>query len=289
MVFEGLIASLNSLTLLLSSMNTHALLLFLIAVLLYIASTFAWAFRWWYLLRKAGTKACFKTVYESVLGGILVNNLTPSLKAGGEGFRVFWLRLREGVPMARGIATTLYERLSEVPPVAVLVVIGLHYLGVPIIPGFFDVKGTTREWWKTLKDDSKKVLKRPGVFVVATTISSLIWLQDVIRLYLIAHAVGLDISMGLAATLSVSYLVLGMMPTPAGVGFVEGGFIGILIKFGYSLESTIAMVTLERLVSTVLPSVIGALLVAVNAKNMGLSLREVLRESRVSSTGASGQ
>ena len=285
MVLDDAAALLETLAAAIDGMGSHSLMLFTLAIMLYIASTFAWALRWWYLLGKTGRRPRFRVVYESVLGGILVNNLTPSLRAGGEGFRVFWLKLREGIPASRGIVTTLYERVSEVPPVAVLVLIGLHHLGLPVLPGVYSVKDGIKRWMEKIRREAGKILGQPRVFIVASAVSSLIWLQDVVRLYLIAHAVGLDVPLGLAATLSVSYLVLGLTPTPAGVGFVEGGLIGILVRSGYPLDSAIALVTLERLVSTVMPSVLGALMVAVNAKNMGLTLREVLREAKASMGG----
>src|SRR5438034_1287691 len=54
------------------------------------------------------------------LAGIFVRNATPTTGLGGDASRIALLRA-EGVPLARATASFAYVRLSEVPPLAVVV------------------------------------------------------------------------------------------------------------------------------------------------------------------------
>jgi len=250
-----------------------------IAITIYILSTFAWSFRWWFILKRLGSHSSFKDVYVAIMGGILVNNISPSLKTGGEGFRAGWLWIKHKIPFDRSILTILYERLTETPGVALVVAIVIAggvlgnfrtsltwSLGFGLIGlGFFDTtSGFIDDMKKRLKVDTRLLVKDKVLTISASTISILIWLQDIFRFYFIGLAVGIHLALPEAALLSVGYLIFGMAPTPAGLGFVEGGLTSILVGLGYPLDKAGLLVLGERLISSVTASLLGLVLVSVS-------------------------
>ncbi|MCE4607095.1 MAG: flippase-like domain-containing protein [Desulfurococcales archaeon] len=250
-----------------------------IAIVIYVTSTFAWAFRWWFILKRLGNYSSFKDVYVAIMGGILVNNISPSLRMGGEGFRAAWLWIKHKTPFDRSILAILYERLTEIPGVAVVIGIAIaggvlgnfsgsitEGLGFGLIGlGFFDgTRGLIRDVKKRLKTDSKMLVRDKTLTISASTISILIWLQDIFRFYFIGLAVGIHLKLPEAALLSIGYLIFGMAPTPAGLGFVEGGLTSILVGLGYSIDKAGLLVLGERLISSVIASVLGLVLVSIS-------------------------
>ena len=99
-----------------------------------------------------------------------------------------------------------------------------------------------------------------GGRVVRTALpySLAIWLGESVRLASVAMALGLFVvnpaagQIGIASTIFVALVsaVLTVVPfTPAGIGIVEAGMVGILVAlFGFTPESAIALALLDRLV-----------------------------------------
>jgi uncharacterized membrane protein YbhN (UPF0104 family) len=85
-----------------------------------------------------------------------------------------------------------------------------------------------------------------------------IWIGESVRLASVAMALGLFVvnpaagQIGIASTIFVALVsaVLTVVPfTPAGIGIVEAGMVGILVAlFGFTPESAIALALLDRLV-----------------------------------------
>ena len=107
-----------------------------------------------------------------------------------------------------------------------------------------------------------------GGRVVRTALpySLAIWLGESLRLAAVAMALGLFVvnpsagQIGIASTIFVALVsaVLTVVPfTPAGIGIVEAGMVGILVAlFGFTPESAIALALLDRLVG------VGSLIIA---------------------------
>lgn len=99
-----------------------------------------------------------------------------------------------------------------------------------------------------------------GVRVIRTALplSIAIWIGESIRLAASAAALGLFVvnpaagEIGIASAIFVALVsaVLTVVPfTPAGIGIVEAGMVGILVAlFGFTPESAIALALLDRLV-----------------------------------------
>jgi uncharacterized membrane protein YbhN (UPF0104 family) len=96
------------------------------------------------------------------------------------------------------------------------------------------------------------------VIRTALPYSLAIWIGESLRLAAVAAALGLFVvspaagQIGIASTIFIALVsaVLTVVPfTPAGIGIVEAGMVGILVAlFGFSPESAIALALLDRLV-----------------------------------------
>ena len=300
-MIEGIAAALRDLQ---GFMSGVGFKYYLAAITIYILSTFAWAFRWWFILKRVGSPSSIKDVYIAIMGGILVNNISPSLKMGGEGFRAAWLWIKHKVPIDRSILTIFYERLMEAPAVVMV-------LGIVLVGGVFDnfkssliwalglgmagsgfiesTKKILRDVRMRLRTDAKILVRDKPLTLTASSIAVLIWLQDVFRFYLIGLAVGIHLSIPEAALLSIGYLVFGLGPTPAGVGFVEGGLTSILVGLGYPVDKAGLLVIGERLISSVIASGIGFILVTASGGIHAFKLAmEVARKTELRERGDIG-
>lgn len=118
----------------------------------------------------------------------------------------------------------------------------------------------------------------------ALPFSLAIWIGESLRLAAVAMALGLFVvnpavgQIGIASTIFVALLsaVLTVVPfTPAGIGIVEAGMVGILVAlFGFTPESAIALAVLDRLVGVGSLVVGGGVLFALSPYRRGVgSLR----------------
>jgi len=250
--------------------------LYVMAVLIYLASTVLWSFRWKIILSRLGSKVRLSDAYTAIMGGILVNNISPSLKMGGEGFRAAWIKIRCGIPLDRGLLTIMYERLTEIPGLLLVLgvaikggmssplktsITGLIGVGVSFKESIGKARKLLKETWKRLRKDTSLLSRDIPLTIFSSSIAILIWIQDIFRFYLIAHAVGVPLTIPEAAVLSIGYLIFGLGPTPAGIGFVEGGLISLLAAMGVPAEKAGLIVLGERLISSLMSSGIGFLLV----------------------------
>lgn len=87
------------------------------------------------------------------------------------------------------------------------------------------------------------------------------WLAEIARLYLVAQALGLDLSAALVVFLTLSNSLLTLVPTPGGIGAVEAGLGGLLKQLTtLSTPSALALVLVDRAISYLSVIVTGAVL-----------------------------
>jgi len=122
------------------------------------------------------------------------------------------------------------------------------------------------------------------VIRTALPFSLAIWIGESVRLAAVAMALGLFMvnpsagQIGIASTVFVALVsaVLTVVPfTPAGIGIVEAGMVGILVAlFGFTPESAIALALLDRLVGVGSLVLVGGALFALSPYRRGVgSLR----------------
>ena len=258
----------------------------LAALALYVVSLFITGARWRGFLRALGSNVTIVEASLATLGGIAAGNITPS-RVGTDPCRISLVRLTTTVTWPQVTLAAAWDRLSEVPSVAILAVmsaIALHRIdaswtrtaawiagGVAIVGlaiGIHRIRSTSspRGWIARLKLDQMT----PSVFAAGVGYSALLWLQDVVRLACDGLAVGVHLTATQTATLAMSTIVGGLVPTVGGLVVVEGGLIAGLVAFGVDLPSAVALTAVERAISYGFSTVSGGLVVLLMA---GRSLR----------------
>src|SRR5262249_2617556 len=109
-----------------------------------------------------------------------------------------------------------------------------------------------------LKSDGQRVVWRERLsldslsartFGVGVGYSSLLWLQDFLRLTSVTLAFGVTLSTTQIALLSMLAMLGGLAPTLGGMGAVEGGLVSGLMAFGVDFPTAAAVTALERAIS----------------------------------------
>jgi uncharacterized protein (TIRG00374 family) len=86
------------------------------------------------------------------------------------------------------------------------------------------------------------------------------WLAEVGRLYLVTLAVGLNLEFPLIVFITLANSLLTLVPTPGGVGAVESGVAGLLVRLSsLATSSAAALVLVDRSISYVSIVLTGAL------------------------------
>ncbi|NJE06449.1 flippase-like domain-containing protein [Thermococcus sp. M36] len=250
-----------------------------LALVTYYVSVLLYALRWRLILRGIGREAPMGELVKAIMASIFMNNVTPMSRGGGELLRIAWVSRRVNIPAGMSAVSIVYERILETIPVMVLFLVGLTYFSSePAVPVAIGAAGIALIWikWDSFVRVSLRVfrteatpeeLKRitalrslHNINLAAVGLSSAVWVLDVVRLKLITLAFGLSLSWGLVAVVSVANLVLGLMAfTPGGIGIIEGGLVGTLIHFGLPSTLAVSVTLLERLVSYVISSAVGFL------------------------------
>ena len=108
-------------------------------------------------------------------------------------------------------------------------------------------------------------------------ITVLIWATEALRLYFVVLALGLpDVHLGISGAffVALSASLLTAVPlTPAGIGFVESGVVGLLtIVYGVPQTDALAITLVDRAISVLSIIVLGSIAYAVSPKRRGLGV-----------------
>ncbi len=252
----------------------------LAAFSLYVASHFVVASRLRGFLRMIGASVSVWRATLAGLAGIAIGNLIPSSRIGGEATRIALVRRSGGATWRQATLASMWDRLSEVPPITVLVVmavvaardlpsrwrtaamaIAAFVLFLAAGVGLRALRQTDNllgGWRQRLELDRLRF----SVFAAGVGFSTLVWVQDVLRLTCSALAFGVVLSPTQMAMLSVVTMLSGMVPTVGGIGPVEGGLIAGFVAFGVDLPTAAAITAAERMISYGFSTSTGSLVVA---------------------------
>src|SRR5699024_5253607 len=108
-------------------------------------------------------------------------------------------------------------------------------------------------------------------------LTALIWSTEGLRLFLVVHALVPDNHLGLSGAFFVALIgsLLTAVPlSPAGLGIVEAGLVGVL-TLAYNIPATEAgaIALVDRTISVLSIIVLGAMAYAVSPKRRGAGLR----------------
>ena len=197
---------------------------------------------------------------ESLLVGILVNNVLTFYNITGELARVGWASLRLRVESARLLVGALAERASELPIALIYLslstgtVLKLSVVSVALVDRL-------RDYMWGMARATRDLASSPPRLLLVLVLSLTIWVLDTARIIVVASAFNVSLALTTALGLTVIHVASRFSPTPAGIGVLEGGFIGYMRLAGIPLGDATLIVLGERLISTIIPSVIGALIV----------------------------
>ncbi len=248
------------------------------ALALYVVSLFVAGARWRWILRALGSDVRLRRSVLVYMAGIFVSNTTPASRLGGEASRIALIRRSGVVTIETATTSVALDRMSELPPVTILALVTLpavYGLRVPagvraavlVVVGLL-LAGAA---WQIRRSRRATPAPAPGVrrsrwpsgaemlrvLPVATGYSAVVWGQDVARMFVVAAACGVFLTVPQAATLSMVALIGGLAPTIGGVGVIEAGLVGGLLAFGVPADRAGAIVAIERAISLVLGTAAG--------------------------------
>ena len=97
-----------------------------------------------------------------------------------------------------------------------------------------------------------------------TALGLLGWAAEIGRMYLVAMALGFDLSVALVVFLTLANSLLSLVPTPGGVGAVESGVAGLAVRLGSLVkEAATALVLVDRFITYISVIIVGALIFAI--------------------------
>ena len=244
----------------------------LLAIILYAVSVPLAAFRWQAVLRGLHVQAPLGRLMLTNLAAICVNNLTPSARLGGEACRVLVVVRSRMTSTTTAVLSIVYERLSEIPAVASLVIVALVMAGrglpratpvgvtaaVVLVAVLAAVALRVAPMIRKRLQEVATTRVAPAVFGVAAAMSVAVWGLDVMRLRAAASAVGAPLTVAQAITLSAITVAAGLVPSIGGLGVIEGSLVGGLVAFGVRPADAAAITAIERAISYGLASVAGA-------------------------------
>ncbi len=241
--------------------------------------------------RRAGLRLPRFTSWRIVLAGVAATRLLATAGAGGIASTTFALR-RHGLD-ARHAAATVAAQIAIIYVWFIglialsgfaLFVVGHGHNAITIVPAgiaalILLVAGLGRPLLRRLADSTSEREGRfariiasvpgtldDGVHTVSTLVrerdpaifgGALWWLADAAVLFAACHAFGASPNM---LDISMAYLlgqVANLLPIPGGLG-VEAGLLGMLIAFGVPGDVAVLASLTQRLVSTWLPALPGA-------------------------------
>ena len=210
----------------------------------------------------------------------------------GEALRGLWLQRRHGTPLAVGVGITLAERLTDLAGALLVLSWGLGGRVLPAVgmgllvagggawlfthpvalaklervlerlPAHRLLKGPIRMLREGLYGMARlRSLLRPGPLLLGTCLASLAWLLEATLLHGLFTAMGGPIGLAQAAVVRTATALGGVLSVlPAGLGTSELTSIGLAVAFGASRPVALATTLILRLVTVVLPSLVGSLI-----------------------------
>lgn len=90
-------------------------------------------------------------------------------------------------------------------------------------------------------------------------LGTIAWILESLRLYLVAHGIGLDLDLSVAIFVALAAAMLSTIPTPGGFGFVESGLTGLLLFLGLPNSDALALTLVDRSIAWISVIVIGGI------------------------------
>ena len=204
----------------------------------------------------------------------------------GDVYRAYLYRVEQSASFSRTMGTLLAERILDailvaamllaVTPllvsgdslswvvaatgVSLVVVLGLALLALVwarsladrVLPGWLSVR------YQRFRDGTLGSFQKVPLL---TCLGLLGWLAEVFRLYLVGMALGMDLSLPMVTFVALASSLLTLAPTPGGLGVVESGVVGLVVRLSsLSFDAAAALVVVDRAISYLSIILLGAVL-----------------------------
>ena len=257
----------------------------LAALGIFLASVVIVGIRWRLILRALGVTTTTWNAIVTYSAGVFVGNVTPARTLGNDASRIALIRLRTTASVKVATASVVYDRASEGPAVAAVALLAIPTIRPPFItltiivlvlavlafvPAVRRAISTRITRWH---DAIVGVPVGRSSVVGVLGCSMVVWMQDVLRITLVAAAFGVFLTPSQAATLTSIRLLSALVPIPGGVGVVEGSAIAALVWFGVPLETATAITIVERAILYGCGTILGAACLALLGGRRALEKR----------------
>lgn len=261
--------------------------------------------RWAQLLRGTGFRIGVKDSTEIIYLSWLVNCVVPAKL--GDLYRAYLLRINSDASLSRTFGTVFIERILDIVtialmgiaagywsfrsgmPEAIQVIFGIAIIVVAIlVVALFTLRNFGRRILTAMTFLPHRILEfydrfEEGVFGALKMrqlpmlggLSIAIWMTESLRLYFVVLALGFpNVELGISGAVFVALIgsLLTAVPlSPAGLGIVEAGIVGVLtLVYGVSLPEATAIALLDRVISVFSVIVLGSILYVVSPKPRGM-------------------
>jgi hypothetical protein len=265
--------------------------------------------RWALIVSRSGHRLGPRDATEIIFLSWLVNCLVPAKL--GDLYRAWLLKLNSPVSLSRTFGTVFIERVLDL---FAIVTLGLaagfvsFRTGLPSEVQLVFAFGVVfvlalAGGLLTMRNFGRRLLVRSpvparlvdfydrfeeGVFgsiglrglPPLVILTGFVWATEALRLYLVVSALGRpDVHLGISGAFFVALaasLLTAVPLTPAGIGFVEGGVVGLLtIVYGVPQTDALAITLADRAISVLSIIALGSIAYAVSPKRRGAGLRSL--------------
>jgi uncharacterized protein (TIRG00374 family) len=277
-------------------------------------------YRWILLLRGSGIRIRTIDGTHIIFLSWLVNCLVPAKL--GDVYRAYLLKSNAPVSLSRTFGTVFIERILDLFVIAILgLAAGFWSFRIDMPPSIrfvvalgIGVVIVLAIGLITMRSFGRRILVRlplparvlelydrfeegvfgsigpralPGLLVL----TGLIWMTEALRLYFVVEALGFpDVSLGLSGAAFVALIgsLLTAVPlSPAGLGIVELGVVGVLTAaYGIPLQEATTIALVDRAISVLSVIVLGAVVYAISPIRRGRGIPCVETEPESAVAGA---
>lgn len=266
-------------------------------------------YRWALLLKESGFGLRVRDASEIIFISWLVNCLVPAKL--GDVYRAWLLKINSTVSLSRTFGTVFIERVLDLFAIATLALAAgfvsfrsglpadvqlVFAFGVVFLLVLAGALLTMRNFGRRIITKlplPHKVLEfydrfEEGVFGSIglralprlIVITGLIWATEAMRLYLVVQAFNLPgVHLGISGAFFVALsgsLLTAVPLTPAGIGIVETGVVGLLtIVYGVAPNDALAITLVDRAISVLSIIVLGSIAYAISGKRRGAGVTAV--------------
>ena len=205
----------------------------------------------------------------------------------GDAYRAYLYQTEQDAFFSRTIGTILSERVLDTILVVLLLLVSVPFLlnsggrayltvlGIAVVLlalmalillVVVVTRGRLVRWLPTWLAEryqrfQEGVMGSFGQVPLVTLWGILGWLVEAQRLYLVTLFLGVDVNIAVIVVISVANSLLTLVPTPGGVGAVESGVAGLLVKLSsLSANAAAALVLVDRTITYISIIFVGAIL-----------------------------